>query len=149
MFPARNRIIAALSSMTVVTAARQGSGAMLTAVVADQLGRPLGAVPGQVTAPLSWGPHRLLRDGAHLIGAPGDVLDVLCGMDREVTAVSDRPSLDPRLQPLFEAIADGYNLPEAFDEAGLDAGRGLATLAALELAGHIRRQPGGRFSIIQ
>jgi DNA processing protein len=148
MFPARNRIIAALSSMTVVTAARQGSGAMLTALVAGQLGRPLGAVPGQITAPLSWGPHQLLRGGAHLVGEPADVLDVLCGVDRRAAAVRARPVLEPGLRPLFDALADGYDLPEAFDEAGLDAGRGLATLAALELAGHIRRQAGGRFSIL-
>ena len=149
MFPARNRIIAALGSMTVVTAARQGSGALLTALMAGQLGRALGAVPGQITAPLSWGPHQLLQGGAHLIAEAGDVLDVLCGADRHATAVSDRPVLEPRLKPLFDALADGYDLPEAFDQAGLDAGRGLATLAALELAGHVRRQPGGRFSIIQ
>ena len=149
MFPARNRIMAALGSMTLVTAARQGSGALLTALVAQELGRAVGAVPGQITAPLSWGPHQLLRGGAHLVTEPEDVLDVLCAAGGRGGAVAERPYLEPRLQPLFDAIADGNDLPKAFDEAGLDAGRGLATLAALELAGHVRRQPGGRFSIVR
>jgi DNA processing protein len=148
MFPARNRIIAALSAMTVVTAARQGSGAMLTALQAAELGRALGAVPGQITAPLSWGPHRLLRGGAHLVAEPRDVLDALFGADGAIAAVVSRPALEPRLRPLFDAIADGHDLSEAFDQAGLDAGQGLATLAELELGGHVRRQPGGRFSIV-
>jgi len=149
MFPARNRIIAALGSMTLLAAARQGSGALLTALVAQELGRAVGAVPGQITAPLSWGPHHLLRAGAHLVAEPQDVFDLLCVTGGQAGAVSDRPCLEPRLQPLFDAIADGYDLPEAFEQAGLDAGRGLATLAALELAGYVRRQPGGRFSIVR
>ena len=79
MFPARNRLIAALSAMTVVVSAREGSGALLTARVASELGRVVGAVPGQITAPLSRGPHRLLRGGATLVTGPADVLDALYG----------------------------------------------------------------------
>ena len=64
MFPARNRIIAALSAMTVVVEGRPESGALLTAGWARRLGRPVGAVPGRVTSPLAAGPHELLRGGA-------------------------------------------------------------------------------------
>ena len=46
MFPARNRIIAALSTITVVVQARPRSGALVTARHAAQLGRRVGAVPG-------------------------------------------------------------------------------------------------------
>ncbi|HZE05067.1 MAG TPA: DNA-processing protein DprA, partial [Solirubrobacteraceae bacterium] len=70
MFPARNRLIAALAAMTVVVAARRRSGALLTAALAQQLDRPVGAVPGQVTAPLSWGPHELVKHGASLVTEP-------------------------------------------------------------------------------
>ncbi len=147
MFPARNRIIAALSLMTVVVAARRGSGAMLTAIEAGDLRRELGAVPGPVTAPLSWGPNQLLRAGAHLVAEPADVLIALFGADAPRPTVVDRP-VGSRLQPLHELLADGYDPPEAFQEAGLDAETGLATLAELEMGGYIRRRPGGRFSIV-
>ncbi len=148
MFPARNRIIAALARMTVLVAAGEGSGAMLTARDALSLGRVVGAVPGPVTARLSWGPHQLLRAGAHLVAEPADVLRALFGDDAPVLSMRERPSLSPRLQPVFDALADGCDPPRAFAQAGLDAEGGLAALAALELQGHIRRQPGGRFSIV-
>jgi predicted Rossmann fold nucleotide-binding protein DprA/Smf involved in DNA uptake len=59
----------------------------------------------------------------------------------------DRPG-DPSLVALFEALADGWEIPDAFAEAGLDAERGLAALAALEISGHVRRQAGGRYTIV-
>lgn len=145
MFPARNRIIAALAQMTVVVAARRGSGALLTAQLARELGGEVGAVPGQVTAPLSWGPHRLLSEGAHLVAGPGDVLARLHHVGAGTPAEPSRAVVPADLQPLFDALADGHDPPAAFREAGLHPDAGLAALAALELAGHVRRQPGGRY----
>ncbi len=148
MFPARNRIIAALADMTVLVAGRQGSGAIGTALDADQLKRKVGAVPGQVTAPLSFGPHLLLRFGATLVAEPFDVLKAVYeDLPRLRPPGLDRPG-DPSLIPLFEALADGYELPTAFAEAGLDAEAGLAALAALEIGGYVRRQAGGRYCVV-
>ena len=76
-FPARNRLIAALAALTVVVEARPGSGALLTAAAAADLGRPLGAVPGHVTSPLAIGPHGLLAAGARLVTSAADVLAIL------------------------------------------------------------------------
>jgi DNA processing protein len=147
MFPARNRLIAALGAMTVLVEARAGSGALLTARFAAELGRRLGATPGRVTSPLAHGPHQLLRDGALLIERPQDVLDGLFGADTCRLAKIVRPALEPPLQALFDALAEGHDTPGALAAAKLDADRGLAALAALELAGRIRREPGGRYSV--
>ena len=50
-FVARNRIIAALAAATVVVQATERSGSLTTADFAAELGRAVGAVPGQVTTP--------------------------------------------------------------------------------------------------
>ena len=63
-FLQRNRLIAALSSVTVVVEARWRSGALSTAHHAASLGRAVGAVPGSVESINSAGCHRLLRDGS-------------------------------------------------------------------------------------
>ncbi|MGI9183984.1 MAG: DNA-processing protein DprA [Solirubrobacteraceae bacterium] len=149
MFPARNRIIAALSAMTVVVEARAHSGALLTAGHAADLGRPLGAVPGRVTSPLTRGPHGLLRAGARLVEGPEDVLEELFGPEAPVRARrarrSGQPALEPTLRALLDALAEGHGTAAALVHAGLDADAGLAALASLELAGRIRREAGGRF----
>ncbi|VXB46830.1 DNA processing protein [Arthrobacter sp. 9AX] len=62
-FLQRNRLIAAMSGVTVVVEARWRSGALNTAHHAETLGRAVGAVPGSVHSANSAGCHRLLRDG--------------------------------------------------------------------------------------
>ena len=61
-FIARARLMAALSTATVVVEAVARSGSMKVAERAQELGRMVGAVPGPVTSATSTGPHRLLRD---------------------------------------------------------------------------------------
>jgi DNA processing protein len=67
-FLSRNRLIAAATHAIVVVEAGWRSGSLNTAGHAQQLGRPVGAVPGPVTSAASAGCHRLIRDyGAILV----------------------------------------------------------------------------------
>ncbi|MBE6630107.1 MAG: DNA-protecting protein DprA [Ruminococcaceae bacterium] len=63
-FPMRNRLISALSDEVLVVQAGAHSGALITARYALTQGRPLYAVPGNITSPLSEGTNRLLQSGA-------------------------------------------------------------------------------------
>ena len=78
-FIARNRIIAALGAATVVVQATERSGSLTTADFAAELGRAVGAVPGQVTSRLSAGTHALIQAGAPLIRDAADALELLAG----------------------------------------------------------------------
>jgi len=73
-FPRRNRIIAALSPLTIVVEAGRISGALNTAAHALDLGRIVAAVPGPIDSPQSEGTNQLIRDGASVIGSIGDAL---------------------------------------------------------------------------
>lgn len=79
-FPARNRIIAALSDVVVVVESQSTGGALGTAVEATRRGRTVLAVPGPITAPSSAGTNQLLFDGC---GPVRDVSDVLLALGRE------------------------------------------------------------------
>lgn len=146
-FPARNRIIAALAAMTIVVEAGAHSGALLTGRTARELDRPVGAVPGRVTSPQAAGPNALLADGAFVIRGAQDVLDVLYGPGVRQATGELRAELAPALARLLAAIADGHDTPAALERAGVGAEQGLAALAELELAGYLRREAGGRFSV--
>lgn len=74
-FPQRNRLIAALAVGTLVVEAAPRSGSLITARLANELGRDVFAMPGSIHAPLAQGCHALIRDGAKLTATPLDVLE--------------------------------------------------------------------------
>ena len=77
-FLARNRLIAAVSSATVIVEAAARSGARNTIAWAQACGRPALAVPGPVGSAMSVTPHRLIRDGeATLVADADDVLAIV------------------------------------------------------------------------
>jgi DNA processing protein len=148
MFPARNRIIAGLCAATVVVEARERSGALLTSSRATELQRAVGAVPGRVTSPLANGPHSLLARGATIVRGPQDVLDMLFGRDARAAPALSRMALSEELERVLTTIGDGHDTLTALAGAGLAPEGALAALSALELAGYVRREAGGRYSIV-
>jgi DNA processing protein len=145
-FPARNRIMAALSEMTVVVEGNTSSGSLITAGFAADLGRDVGAVPGQVTSRLAEGPNDLIRDGACVVRGASDVLEALYGAGQaERRASASAPSLDERLQSLLDAVERGRGSVDAIASDPGDVGDVLAGLTELELIGLIRRGPSGSY----
>jgi DNA processing protein len=133
-FPARNRIMAALAGMTVVVEAAQRSGSLITADLAADLGRDLGAVPGPVNSRGSAGTNDLLAGGACLVRDAQDVLDAMLGPGvRKTQRVG--AGLEPDLLGVLSAVERGEQTCDAvavaLDLSGAEAASALATLEAL------------------
>ena len=149
-FPARNLTMAALSDAVVVVEAAEGSGALITATAALELGKEVMAVPGSVFSPLSVGTHALIRDGAALVQNARDVLAVL-DVGREVLDDPLRPpeglrfelarSRDGIVRHLSESLA--LSAAEIARKLQLPIAEVVGRLTSLELEGAIRRQGGG------
>jgi DNA processing protein len=156
-FPERNRVIAGLSLGVVVVEAAERSGALITAGLAAELGREVMAVPGRVTSPESQGSHRLIRDGAVLVGGWEDVVAQLPARwracVRTAPEVSGAAPLD--LEPeggdagrVLAALGDEpASIDELIERSGISSGRAAALLVELELAGHVRQLDGKRFAV--
>jgi DNA processing protein len=136
-FPARNRIMAALSGMTVIVEAAERSGSLITADLAINLGRDLGAVPGPIGSRLSAGPNNLLAGGACLVRDAQDVLDAMLGPGARRIERSG-PSLDPAQAAVLEALELGAGTCDAVAvDLGLSGGEAAALLADLESFGYV------------
>jgi DNA processing protein len=107
-FPQRNRLIAGLVSGVVIVEAAMRSGSLITARLANEMGRDIFALPGSIHAPLSRGCHRIIKQGAKLVEAPEEVLEEL-GFARRPTVRAGSAS---KQTVLWEG-ADSRNTPVA------------------------------------
>ncbi len=145
-FPARNRVMAALAGMTVVVEAAARSGSLITADLAAELGRDLGAVPGPVTSRASSGPNELLAGGACVVRDAQDVLDALLGAGVRPRARGG-PPLDPEQALVLAAVEAGTASADAVATAtGLTAARAATALTRLELLGYLTASNVGTFT---
>ncbi|MGZ4149580.1 MAG: DNA-processing protein DprA [Actinomycetota bacterium] len=143
-FPARNRLIAALSRGVVVVEGAHRSGTRITAEHAIELGLDVFAVPGPVTSPLAETPLELIREGARLVRGAEDVLEDL-GIEPVERPEGSAPiGLADEERKVFEALRTAL-LPDAVArESGLPMADAVGALMRLELRGLVRGS-GGRY----
>jgi DNA processing protein len=145
-FPRRNRLMAAMSRLTVVVEGAQRSGSLITAREALDLGRSVGAVPGPVNSWLSAGPNHLLADGALVVRDAQDVLDSMLGVGAK--SVRGRgPGLEPRLREAAALVEQGNATCDAVaHRLGASPDGAAIALAQLELLGYVRVDARGRYA---
>ncbi|HRF47697.1 MAG TPA: DNA-processing protein DprA [Anaerolineales bacterium] len=147
-FPPRNRIISGLSLGVVVVEAAEESGALITTRFANDQGREVFAVPGQIQAKNSRGPHRLIQQGAKLILDVDDILTELRFETAAATALQPMLFLDPVEARVLEALGSGPLHPdELMHQLDLTPSQMSAQLTLLELRGLVRLE-GGRVSAV-
>jgi DNA processing protein len=145
-FPARNRIMAAIARMTVVVEAAKGSGSLITAGMANDGGREVGAVPGPVTSRASAGANDLIVSGAALVRDGADVLDRMFGIGVRALADPKGPPVGADERRLLRAMDEGHrDLDRISAAAGLDLAAAGAGMARLEISGYVSCALTGQF----
>ncbi len=138
LFIARNRIASGLGDALLITEAAEKSGTLHTANFALEQGRPVLAVPGNITSATSVGTNNLIKTGATPVTSVQDVFHVL-GLDfapkKRQAPKSGNPHEQILLDLLFAGTSDGSEL---LIRSELDVSLFNQTLTMLEIRGHIR-----------
>lgn len=143
-FPARNRIIAALSDVVVVVESQITGGALGTTVEAARRGRTVFAVPGPVTAPSSAGTNQLLHDGCPPARDATDVL-VALGLSATTTraVTARRPSPQGDVARVLQSLPwHAVPVEHIVVDTGLALGTVVLALDALDRDGWIVQRAG-------
>lgn len=139
-FLERNRIIAALSDVLIVTEAAEASGSLNTASHALELGIPVMAVPGNINSPNSKGTNNLIKAGAIPLTSPEDVIQLLGIESAEKNDYLPETSEEA---VLLECIRSGTSKTNDLIEASnLDTSTAQTLLTILEIKGIISVEAG-------
>jgi DNA processing protein len=160
-FPRRNRIVAGLALGLVVVEAAMRSGSLISARLANEMGRLVFAVPGSPLDPRCTGANGLLKQGAILTTHAKDVLEALTPLTKteaEQAAYSlEEHEAVPDMEPADES--DRARIIQAMGPTPCEVDEiirftGIATpvvqlvLLELDLAGRLERHPGGLVSLV-
>ena len=158
-FPARNRIIAGLSDVTIVVESARKGGSLITVEFAQNYHRDVYAVPGMLGSVHSEGCNFLIRDNKASIFT--SVEDMAMAMGWEQNGNSPEPGRPVQMQTSFEGFTQDegqilallrqkgtMQLDELAWQAGMHLNKLAALLLNLEFQGMVRSLPGKKYGLI-
>lgn len=140
-FPARNRIISALSDYVLVIEAREKSGSLITADFALEQGKEVYALPGPVKSPLSQGCHRLISQGAGILISPEDLLDEMHILHEKASQIiiKNEKVLETPHNLVYSCLGfSPKGINQLAGETGLPAREVLQQLFELQMQGNVK-----------
>ena len=148
-FPARNRIIAAMSDATLVVEASEHGGALITATMATGYQRDVFAVPGRLGDTYSRGTNNLIATNKAILARGAADIAYQLGWPSPTAAKADTqaslfPTLPPAEQRLLELIRKNGNmtLDEIVAISGLPMPKAASLMFNLEMAKAVHVLPG-------
>jgi DNA processing protein len=140
-FIERNRLIAALSDVLVITEAAERSGSLHTAQFALELGITVMAVPGDITSTTSKGTNTLIQNGAAPVLSVDDILREL-GIEQTSIENEYYPENEDERQ-LLNLLRHGiHSSHELLEKSGLKPAQFQAQLTMLEIKGVVQPRGG-------
>lgn len=139
-FPARNRIVAALSDAVLIVEAEELSGTLITARLALELGKDIGAIPGEIFSPTSHGTNMLIREGAYCIAGKEDLYALLHLSPNESTTNARSFTDDEKC--IMDNLLEPTDKDTLLFKTGLVLSDFLTALSTLEINGVIEENFG-------
>ena len=153
-FPARNRIIAAMSEATIVVEASEKGGALITAAIAGSYQREVFAIPGRWGDTYSKGTNNLIatnrallirnaRDIAFQLGWP------IVGDQLSIDNMKDEGKLSSAEQRIVNLLKERevLTLEELSSSTGFSLAKTASILFTLELDNRIHALPGHGYQL--
>ncbi|MBN7815971.1 DNA-processing protein DprA [Algoriphagus pacificus] len=154
-FPARNRIIAALSDALIVVEAAEKGGALITAEIAFSYDKEVFAVPGNLQSPYSEGCNQLIkRMKASIYTGPNDIAEALfwskpgeVKIKKPTLDLSNREAEEVKILQLL--IEKGTaEIDQISIQTDIPLGLLSSKLLSLEFEGIVKSLPGKKYTLL-
>ncbi len=161
-FPQRNRIIAGMSAGVFVTEAGPDSGTRITVDYANDFGKDIFAVPGEITRQNFFGTNKMLKDGAIFVTSPEDIFTAIShqyqlpddliqdgnfNIDFGVPSAIKSELSEYELEIVRQLEIESMHVDQLMKNTNMVAGEIYVWLLMLELKGVISQLPGRFYKI--
>lgn len=157
-FLKRNRIVAGISTATIIIESAEKGGSLVTADIANSYDRDVFAVPGKVTDRMSLGCNDLIRNHkAYLLQSADDIVKMLnwdtsTGSAQDITTTKQKQlfvDLTQEEQKVYDHLQDkGQELLDTISfETHLPVYQLATILLQMELKGVVKPLPGKMFEL--
>lgn len=139
-FPMRNRIVAGMTLATLVIEAAEKSGTLITARLALEYNREVGAVPGSIFASLSQGTNALLKKGAIPVTHAQDLLQAIQVLSQSKGTMKSETKEYSALNPLETKIVELLTYESLhIDDLVKQTGQSVAEVSSLLMMLEIKK----------
>lgn len=147
-FIARNRLISGLSDLVLIPEASAGSGTLHTARYARTQGKHLAVIPGNITSEMSAGTNDLLKQEAHAVTEPADILRIL-GIKERIQSPLSNEVITPEEQQILDVLRTrAATISELAKHCNLPIQQCNQLITLLEIKGSIQSRGNGVWEIM-
>lgn len=155
VFPRRNRLIAGLCDAILVVETDMKGGSVITALLANDYGKDVFALPGRTSDAQSRGCNDLIKKNfASLVNTPSDLIESMSWHTHTNKRLPRTLELDfegtMMQKNVLEVIRKSpkIELEKLINQVQLEHGQLIETLLELELQGVIHALPGNKYELI-
>ncbi len=149
-FLSRNRIVAGISSATIVVESPNRSGSISTATMASSYSRAVFAVPGRSSDTNAYGTNLLIKTSRAILYQDSSDLATELGWTRRSVPQVEKEVIDkllPYIRRVFESLPESepLTLEEISEVSDESLSEVISALIKLEILGYVKSIPGGLY----
>lgn len=155
VFPRRNRLIAGLCDALIAVETDIKGGSVITALLANDYGKDVFAVPGRISDAQSRGCNDLIKKNlASLVNTPKDLIEAMSWDTHTNKKIPKTLEVDFEGTSMQKNVLDvirktpKIELEKLMIQSQLEHGQLVETLLELELQGMINTLPGNKYELI-
>ncbi len=145
-FPKRNRIVSGLSNAVLIIEAKEKSGSLITARIAQEQNKKLYAIPSNIDSKNGVGTNKLILNGVNMVIDSSKILNEL--LEEQHTNNKEKKQVKEEYKSVYNALSNNpVHVNQIAKSANMNISEVNTILTMLELEELIEQLPGNEYKL--